>query len=465
MLPAARANNFTVEQLGKIIALPMHMESVYRPHISIFGLGYVGCVTAACFAHAGHRVLGVDPNPEKARALSEGRSPIVEPEVDKMLAMAKRAGLIDAVSDPVRAIQETDISFISVGTPSLRNGNIDLSHVEAVCQQIGRALRGKDAFHWILLRSTVLPGTTETLVVPLIERMSGKRMGDDFGVCFNPEFLREGSAVADFFHPPFTVLGAPAGISLATIRDLYRWLPGETYEVPAPASEMIKYVCNAFHALKVSFANEIGSLCQLMGIDPKLVSDIYTSDTRLNISKAYLTPGFAFGGSCLPKDLRAITYHARRNDLRLPLLEAILPSNDEHLDRAFDSIMRLGRRRVGIIGLSFKAGTDDLRESPIVILAKRLLGEGCQVHIWDEKVALGQLIGSNRQFIEAVIPHIGSLLCADHNQVIEEAEVVVFGNSVAEKQRILETLRSEQVVVDLTSLQPSTMTPLCAVAG
>jgi GDP-mannose 6-dehydrogenase len=416
--------------------------------ISIFGLGYVGAVTAACLASRGRRIIGVDPNPSKVERINAGQSPILEPGVDEMIATAKQAGLISATTDPSVAVLQSEISFISVGTPSQRNGKLDLSYVRRACVDIGRGLRAKTSFHWVVARSTVLPGTTDDVITPTIEQASGKKEGRDFAVCFNPEFLREGTAVSDFFNPPFTIIGScDPGLS-TPVRDIYSFLTAPLYETSIPAAEMIKYCCNAFHALKVAFANEMGAVCAAMGVDSDTVADIFKSDKRLNISTAYLTPGFAFGGSCLPKDLRALTYCFRELDLKMPLLESILPSNGEHIDRAFDSILSLGKRKVGILGLSFKAGTDDLRESPMVHLAKKLIAEGCDVQIWDENVALGQLIGSNREFIETYIPHIGILL-RDLERVLAHAEVVVLGPNAMPQNVLLARLRPEQQFIDI----------------
>src|SRR5262249_39825330 len=302
--------------------------------ISIFGLGYVGTATAACLASRGHKVIGVDPNPLKVQRIEAGESPMVEPQVQDMIAAASRQGLISATQDSVAAITNSDISFVSVGTPSQRNGKLDLSHIGKVCLDIGRGLTHKKSRHWIVIRSTVLPGTTESVVLPAIEAASGKKARQDFVVCFNPEFLREGTAVSDFFNPPFTVIGTIDPAESACIRGLYSFLSAQLYETPIATAEMVKYACNAFHALKVTFANEIGTIGNAMGVDPKLVAEIFKSDTRLNVSTAYLNPGFAFGGSCLPKDLRALTYRIKELDLKLPLLESILPSNNEHIERA-----------------------------------------------------------------------------------------------------------------------------------
>jgi GDP-mannose 6-dehydrogenase len=424
--------------------------------ISIFGLGYVGAVTAACFASRGNRIIGVDPNPMKVERIGSGMSPIVEAGIPEMIAAAHRAGLISATHDAALAVAHSEISFISVGTPSLRNGKLDLTHIRKVCADIGRALRTKDSYHWIVVRSTVLPGTTESEVVPAIEAASGKKAGRDFLVCFNPEFLREGTAVADFFNPPFTVIGADDPFQAAPIRELYSFLPARLYEAEIQAAEMIKYTCNAFHALKIAFANEVGTICNSVGIDPRTVAEIFKSDVRLNISPAYLTPGFAFGGSCLPKDLRALTYRLKELDLKLPLLESILPSNTEHIDRAAETILSLSKRRIGVLGLSFKPGTDDLRESPVVYLVKKLIAEGCDVQIWDANVALGQLIGSNREFIETYIPHIGTLLRDDIKKVVDHADVVVIGTNCVERDELAKLMRDHQQLIDLPNLaQPA----------
>jgi GDP-mannose 6-dehydrogenase len=420
--------------------------------VSIFGLGYVGTVTAACLASRGHKVIGVDPHPLKVQRIQEGMSPIVEKGIQEMIAPASRSGLISATHDASTAILESEISFVSVGTPSQRNGKLDLSHVRNVCLDIGRALRMKDSFHCVVLRSTVLPGTTEDIVVPALEAASGKRAGRDFLVCFNPEFLREGTAVADFFAPPFTVIGSNDPTMAQPVRELYGFLPGALYEIPIAAAEMIKYSCNAFHALKVAFANEIGTICNALSIDPKTVADIFKSDTRLNISPVYLSPGFAFGGSCLPKDLRALTYQIKELDLKMPLLESILPSNAEHIERAADTILSLGRRKIGVLGLSFKPGTDDLRESPIVLLVKKLIAEGCQVRIWDDNVSLGQMIGSNRQFIDEYIPHVGTLLCTEIEEVLAHGEVIVLGTDQVPRDSALAHLHDEQYLVDVAHL-------------
>lgn len=422
--------------------------------ISVFGLGYVGSVTAACFAHVGHRVIGVDVSPAKVEAMGLGRSPIVEARMSELLSDAHRAGLLRATTDAAVAVGESDISFVCVGTPSQRSGKLDLGYVERVMREIGAALKQKKSHHTIVLRSTVLPGTTESLVIPAVEQASGMKAGVDFTVCYNPEFMREGSAVADFHNPPYTILGAQDVKHLAPLKELYASVPAPVFETSIPVAEMVKYVCNAFHAVKVGFANEVGTLCKHMGVDTQAVTKIYTSDTKLNISPAYLSPGFAFGGSCLPKDLRALSYRAKELDLGLPLLESVLPSNVVHVDRAVEAVLHTNKRKIAFLGLSFKAGTDDLRESPQVQVIKRLLGEGCLVKVWDRDVSLGRLAGSNRQYIEEVIPHIGSLLSAEFEEVVASGDVVVIATKV-EKDRLAACVKPEQVVIDLINLDPA----------
>jgi len=423
--------------------------------ISIFGLGYVGTVTAACLAHQGNRVIGVDLSAAKVEALKTGRSPIVEPGVADLIAGCRQASRLDATRDSQDAVLKTDISFLCVGTPSMRNGKLDLGHIGPVCREIGEALRKKDSFHLVVLRSTVLPGTAESAVVPTLEKTSGKKMGKDFGVCVNPEFMREGTAVADFLEPAITVIGAADSAHSQVLREVYSHVPGNVFETSFRSAEMVKYVCNAWHAVKISFANEVGTMAKELGVDAEAVIGIFAADTKLNISPNYLKPGFAFGGSCLPKDVRALNYRTKELDLELPLFQSILPSNDAHLDRAVEIVLGTGKKKIAMLGLSFKAATDDLRESPQVELVKRLIGEGCTLKIWDDNVSLGRLIGSNRQYIEEVIPHIGSLLSSSLEQVLEQAEVVVIGTRGVSTETLNSHLRSTHFVVDLVNLEKS----------
>jgi GDP-mannose 6-dehydrogenase len=421
--------------------------------ISVFGLGYVGTVTAACLAHMGHNVMGVDLSATKVEAMEAGRSPIVEPRVGTLIGNAHTANRLHATSSSAAAVLNSEISFLCVGTPSLRNGKLDLGHIEPVCREIGKVLRKKDAFHLVVLRSTVLPGTAETIVVPALEQASGKKMGNDFGVCVNPEFMREGTAVADFLEPAMTIIGAADPYHSRLLREIYQWAPGRVFETSFRSAEMTKYVCNAWHAVKVCFANEVGTLARELGVDAEAVVEIFTADTKLNISPSYLKPGFAFGGSCLPKDVRALNYRAKELDLHLPLFQSIMPSNDEHLERAVEMILGTGKKKIAMLGLSFKAATDDLRESPQVQLAKRLLGEGRDLKIWDDNVSLGHLIGSNRQYIEEVIPHLGSLLCQDLATALAQAEVVVIGTRGIDRATLNRQVRPDQIVVDLVNLE------------
>jgi len=423
--------------------------------VSIFGMGYVGCVTAACLAHMGHRVIGVDVNPAKIEMIEAGRSPIVEARLDELVAEGRAACRLHGTCDATAAVQESDISLLCVATPALRTGKLDLDHVTNVASQIGHALRKKRRYHTIALRSTVLPGTTESVVIRELEQTSGLRAGVDFAVCYNPEFMREGSAVADFLQPPYTILGGRRPEELTPLRSLYEALQANTFETSIVVAETVKYVSNTFHALKVCFANEIGTFCKSLGVDTEVFSQVFASDCKLNISSAYLSPGFAFGGSCLPKDLRALSYRAKELDLCLPLLDSIERSNSTHLERAAEIILQTGKMKIAMLGLSFKAATDDLRESPQVRLVKRLLGEGRQVRVWDDNVYLGRLVGSNRQYIDEVIPHIGSLLCSSLEDAVAEAEVVIIGTRGLETNVLEACLRPDQLLIDLVNLERS----------
>jgi len=423
--------------------------------ISVFGLGYVGTVTAACLAYRGNNVIGVDLSQPKVEAINSGNSPIVEPRVSEIIAECHKAGRLHATSSAETAVLNSEISFLCVGTPSLRNGKLDLGHIEPVCREIGEILKKKNSFHLVVLRSTVLPGTAETIVVPTLEKFSGKPMGPDFGVCVNPEFMREGTAVADFLKPAMTVIGAVDKAHSALVRELYAWTPGRMFETSFRSAEMLKYVCNAWHAVKIAFANEIGTLARELDVDAESVMEMFVSDTKLNISPIYLKPGFAFGGSCLPKDVRALNYRAKELDLKLPLFDSIMPSNEEHLARAVEMVLQTGKRKIGMLGLSFKAATDDLRESPQVQLVKRLIAEGREIQIWDDNVSLGRLIGSNREYIEQVIPHIGLLLNANLEEVLKDAEVVVIGTRDLNWDSLKNSIRRDQEVIDLVNLEKS----------
>jgi GDP-mannose 6-dehydrogenase len=417
--------------------------------ISIFGLGYVGAVSLACLAENGHKMVGVDVNPLKAEIINEGRSPIIEHGLEEMIKKGVDSGLIRATMDSRDAVCSTDLSFISVGTPSNGNGSLDLKYVEKVAREIGKALAVKEAYHVVILRSTVLPGTTEELLIPILEQESGKKCGVDFGVCFNPEFLRESTAIKDFYDPPFTVIGATDEKAAEIVKGLYSMLNAPLRVTPIREAEMIKYACNAFHALKVTFANEIGSICKSGGIDSHKVMEIFCLDTKLNLSPYYLKPGYAFGGSCLPKDLRALVYLSRHFDLNLPILESIIPSNDLQVERAYRMVTEAGSKRVGVLGFSFKAGTDDLRESPIVELIERLIGKGYDIQVYDKNVSLANLYGANRVYIEKEIPHIAQLMRNSIEEVIEGSDVIVIGNNSPEFQNVQSRYNGHHVTIDL----------------
>jgi GDP-mannose 6-dehydrogenase len=396
--------------------------------ISVFGLGYVGCVSAACLADRGHEVVGVDVSEAKLDLLRRGQAPVVEERIGELTERVVRSGALRVSGSAAEGVATTELSLVCVGTPSAPNGSLSTAYLERVAEEIGAALRGAQDRHTVAFRSTMIPGTCEDLLVPILERASGMRAGVDFGVAVNPEFLREGSSVRDFLDPPKTVIGELEAASGEPLAALYEGLPGPLFRVPVKVAEMTKYIDNAFHALKVGFANEIGAICRSLGLDSHTAMDIFLSDTKLNISPAYLRPGFAFGGSCLPKDLRALVHLARRADVSVPVLEHVLPSNEEHLRRAFDLVAATGKRRVGVFGLSFKPGTDDLRESPLVELSERLLGKGYSVRIYDANVSLSRLMGANRAYIEAHLPHIGELLSPSVEEVLDHAEVCIVGS-------------------------------------
>ncbi len=418
-------------------------------NITVLGLGYVGCVSAASLAKLGHRVFGIDVQDAKVALINQGKSPIVEKGMDDLLAEVVAQGRLTAARSAREAVLASDVSLVCVGTPSRENGSLDLDHVRNVSREIGRALADHTGYHMVVVRSTMLPGSLEGVVLPLLEAESGRRAGADFGVSINPEFLREGSALADYHNPPFTLIGAADARSGDVVQSLYEGIAAPVIRTDVRTAEMVKYACNAFHALKVAFANELGLFCRAQGMDSYRVMEIFVRDTQLNISPRYLMPGFAFGGSCLPKDLRALLHRARSLDLDLPVLSAILPSNQRHIEHAFRMIQRAGGKRVGVLGLSFKAGTDDLRESPMVQLVERLIGKGYDVRIYDRSVSLARIVGSNRQYIEQVIPHISTLLVSEPEEVVRHAEVLVIGNGSPEFRDALGGVRPEQVVIDL----------------
>lgn len=420
--------------------------------LSVFGLGYVGCVSAACFAKEGHEVIGVDVSQTKIDIINAGKSPIVEAGISELtneVVMAKR---LRATTNASEAVNDSEVSLVCVGTPSNANGSLNLTYIKRVCQEIGAALEGKRERHTVVIRSTMLPGTIESVVIPTLEVYSGKKAGQDFGVCINPEFLREGTSIKDFYAPPFTLIGADEEEVAMSVRRLYSKIDAPLYVVPVKAAELVKYACNCFHGLKVSFANEIGNIAAGMGIDSHQVMEVFCQDTKLNLSPYYLKPGFAFGGSCLPKDLRALSYKAKELDVDAPVLAAVLQSNQKQIERALDMVLRTGKKKVGVLGFSFKAGTDDLRESPMVTLIESLIGKGIQLAIYDRDVSLARLVGANKEYIEREIPHISQLMRESVGEVLEHADVIVIGNKAAEFKEIEGQLRESQTVIDLVRL-------------
>ncbi len=422
-------------------------------NISIFGLGYVGAVSLACLARDGHNVIGVDIDQAKLDLIGAGKTPVVEQGMVELMAEIVGSGRVAVTRDTREAVARSDLSLICVGTPSAPNGSQDQSAILHLAKDFGVALREKRSVHVIVFRSTLVPGTVEDVLRPIIERESGKKDGVDFHVCFQPEFLREGTSIRDYDKPPFTIVGAAAKAPLDVLRSLFGHLPCEFHGTSIRAAEMVKYCCNNFHALKITFANETARLCEALAVDPFEVMDLVCRDTQLNISRAYLKPGFAFGGSCLPKDLRATTYLAKTRDVELPVLGSLLESNRAHIDHAIAKVIGSGKRRIGMIGLSFKTGTDDLRESPLVALAEHFIGKGLNLLVYDPDVHLSNLLGANRRFIERHVPHIGLLMRGEIEPVIAQSEVLVVGLSDAQVfEAIRKRTRPDQIVVDLVNI-------------
>jgi GDP-mannose 6-dehydrogenase len=423
--------------------------------ISVFGLGYVGCVTAACLARDNHTVIGVDVNPMKVDLLRSGQSPVIEPGLEEIVCEVVQNGKLQVSLDSQVAVHQSDISLICVGTPSNDNGSLKVEYVENVCREIGTALSTKQNYHLVVIRSTVLPGTLEEKLIPLLEKYSGLTASRDFGVCMNPEFLREGSAINDFYHPSLIVVGELDQRSGDIMQELYSPLNVPVTRTKIRVAEMVKYTSNAYHALKVVFANEIGKLSKANGIDGQEVMNIFIQDRQLNISSTYLNPGFAFGGSCLPKDLRAILYRAKELDVDCPMLSAVLPSNQKQVEYGIRLIEKTGSKKIGILGLSFKAGTDDLRESPTITLAETLLGRGYQIRIYDEKLNLSKLVGANKLYLEKELPHIASLLCSSVEELISQSQVVVITNSSKAFQFVPKLMHNGQTLIDLVGIAKS----------
>jgi len=421
--------------------------------ISIFGLGYVGAVSLACLARDGHRVVGVDVDQAKLDLIAAGRTPVVEEGLVELMAAAVASGRVTVTRDERDAMMRTEMSLICVGTPSAPNGSQDQAAMLRLAKDLGAALRGKNASHVFVFRSTLVPGTVEDVLRPILEAESGKKEGTDFHICFQPEFLREGSSIRDYDKPPFTVVGANSAVATDKLRQLFGHLPCEFVATSVRVAEMVKVCCNNFHALKITFANETARLCEALGVDAFEIMSLLCKDRQLNISPAYLKPGFAFGGSCLPKELRATMHLAKMRDVDLPMIGSILPSNRGHIELAIAKVMATGRRKIGMIGLSFKAGTDDLRESPLVLLAEHFIGKGLSLLVYDPEVHLSNLLGANRRFIEQHVPHIAQLLRRDIADVVAASDVLVVGLNDTETVAALhEHARSDQLVLDLVGI-------------
>lgn len=420
--------------------------------ISIMGLGYVGSVSAACLTRNGHTVIGVDTNQTKVDLINSGLTPIIEKDVGEIIRSSVNANLLSATTKTTDAVRDSELSIVCVGTPSMLNGNLDLTYVRRVCEEIGVALQDKKQFHIVVIRSTMLPGSMRDIVIPTLESSSSKTAGVDFGVCINPEFLREGTAVYDFYHPPKTVIGSIDDTTSNVVASLYENLEAPLIQTDLSTAEMVKYTDNVWHALKIGFANEIGLISKAVGIDGHKVMDIFCSDRKLNLSSNYLKPGFAFGGSCLPKDVRALAYKSKSLDLTLPIINSILHDNERHIRRGIDMITSKGHRRVGILGVSFKAGTDDLRESPVVEVIESLLGKGYDLKLYDYNVNLATISGANKDYILNKIPHISRLMVNSMEEVMQHAETVVIGNSSQEFRQVMSRATPEQVVVDFVRI-------------
>jgi GDP-mannose 6-dehydrogenase len=418
--------------------------------VSVFGLGYVGCVTASCLARAGHSVVGVDVNDQKVDMINDARSPIVEPGLGDLLADVVGAGRLRATSSSREAVEASDVALVCVGTPSRSNGQLDASALITAAREIGAALAGRPRPFTLVVRSTVLPGTTERRVRPAVLDAAGEEAGRALAIAVNPEFMREGSSLRDFAEPPLTLVGAADQPTAATLQELYQGVTAPFLHTSITTAEMTKYVANAFHALKVCFANEIGDACTALGADSQEVMDVFLRDHKLNVSEAYLRPGFAFGGSCLPKDVRALVWAAKNHDVNTPLLSSILPSNEGQIRSAIQSVLGTRKRRIGVVGLAFKSGTDDLRESPVVTLVEALIGKGCDVRVLDRNVRIARLMGANRRYIESEIPHIASLLCDDVEALVQHAEVLVIGGGGEDAQRALDAASDDTTIIDLT---------------
>lgn len=419
--------------------------------ISIFGLGYVGAVTAACMSKEGNEIIGVDPDSHKRDLILAGKSPIVEEGLEELIRQGVESGRLTVTHDFIQAIENSDISLVCVGTPSLPNGGLKTEYVQKVSQEIGTAIKKKNSYHSVVIRSTVLPGTTENIVKPILESSTGGKAGESFGLSMNPEFLREGVSIKDYYAPPFTVIGTDSETEYEKLKHVYKGVGGDFIHCKISTAEAIKYGCNIFHALKITFANEMGMLCKQLGVDSQQVLEIICKDTKLNISSKYMKPGFAFGGSCLPKDLRAFTQSARENNISLPMFEAALSSNKIQIERVAERIMQMGSKKISFMGISFKEGTDDLRESPLVSLAEILIGRGCDLKIFDPNVHYASLYGSNKAFIDAELPHLKRIL-VDADSALDHGDIIVFAHDAHYYKEQIGKIKPHQKVFDLVRI-------------
>jgi GDP-mannose 6-dehydrogenase len=422
--------------------------------ISVFGLGYVGCVSAACFCDLGHEVWGVDVDPGKVDFIRRGQTPIIEEGLGELISKYIKAGTLRATTSAAEAVSSTEISLVCVGTPSLESGALNTEYVRRVASEMGTALKTCGHHHLVILRSTLLPGTTRREVLPILESASGMKEGEGFSLAYNPEFLREGSAIRDFYEPPKTVVGAARKETAERAAQIYSKLTAPLFLTGLEEAEMVKYADNVFHAVKIVFANEIGAIAKPLGVDSHRVMEIFVADRKLNLSPYYLKPGFAFGGSCLPKDVRALAARAHEVNVKTPMLFSLLDANREHVQRAVKAIQSLGKKKLGLLGLAFKSGTDDLRESPMVELVEILLGKGYQIRIYDKNVSLARLVGSNKRFIETVLPHLAELLCPTTDEILAHAEVIVVANSDPDFPPVLKRVKPQQIIFDLVRIFP-----------
>ena len=418
--------------------------------LSVFGLGYVGVVTAACLAEQGYRIIGVDVNRKKLELIKRGKSPVIEKGINELVSRTVKGNRLSVTPSTKYAVLNSEVSIVCVGTPSMENGAIDLSHLKDVSREIGAVLKGLRRYHTVVIRSTMMPGTTEEVIIPVIEKASSKKAFKDFGVVVNPEFMREGNSIEDFYAPAKVIAGSEKKKDEKVLRSIYGFIKAPFISTDFKTAEFSKYLDNVFHGLKIVFANEVGAFSKRFGLDGKKAMEIMCMDKKSNISGMYLKPGFAFGGSCLPKDLKAVLYKTKIGELDLPLLRSIMKSNDQTIKRAFEAIKTTGKKKVAMLGLSFKPGTDDLRESQMVRLAELLVGKGYKLKIYDKNVSLAALMGANKAYIENEIPHIASLLCGSIDEAIRTSEVIVVGHSAKEFKKVTKKIKKNQVLIDLT---------------